>query len=147
MKKKLIIVAVLSLVLIFSANSMAQENDFLDFDLENREMMIGFDFPAVGWANYNKGGVIKGYKGINFGLGYTDKRYMEPGMKMGKMNTFWSWGTLSVIYPYAEVGIDYPFVINQEKDGFWTVTGSVGALVDMESPVTPFPRLGISYHF
>ena len=147
MKKSLILIMFLSLILILSGTSMADEHKTLDFNLENREMMIGFDFPAVGWANYTANGTIKGYKGINFGLGYTDKRYMEAGIKAEQFNTFWSWGTIAVIYPYAEVGVDYPFAFNGQNNSFWTITGSIGAVVDIETPVRPFPRLGVSYHF
>ncbi|MGM0437336.1 MAG: hypothetical protein ACQEQD_03600 [Bacillota bacterium] len=152
MKKSLILIAFLSLLLIFSGNSMAAENDFLDFDLENRQMVIGFDFPALGWANYNENGAIKGYRGINIALGYTDKRYMEAGIKQGEINPYWSWGTTELIKPYANIGVDYPFALNSETGGFWTVTGSIGARMNFNSSfeninAEVFPWIGGSYHF
>ena len=152
MKKYIVLVVFMSLFLLFSGNTMAQESDLLDFDLENREMVIGLNFPAIGWAQYNESGAITGYKGINIELGYTDKRYMEAGIKQGKFNTFWSWGTTDLIRPYANIGVDYPFALNTETGDFWTATGAIGAKINFNDSfenVSPeaLPWIGVSYHF
>ncbi|MGM0410534.1 MAG: hypothetical protein ACQEQF_07185 [Bacillota bacterium] len=151
MKKYMILTVFMSLMLVFSGSTIAAESDFFDFNLENREMVVGIDFPAVGWANYENG-AIAGYKGINLGVGYTDKRYMEAGIKQGEINPYWSWGTTELIKPYANIGIDYPFALNTETGGFWTVSGSIGARINFDDSfdnVTPevLPLIGVSYHF
>ena len=146
MKKYLILSIALSLILVFSGSTIAQESDFLNLDLENREMVVGLDYPAVGWANYENG-AIAGYKGVNIALGYTDKRYMEPGIKQGEINTFYSFGTVAVYNPYVEVGVDYPFALNTATGEFWTATFAGGAAYIFDAGVTPVPRLGVSYHF
>lgn len=151
MKKYMVLTVFMSLMLVFSGSIMAQDGDFLNLDLENREMVVGFDFPTIAWANYENG-AIAGYKGINMTVGYTDKRYMEAGIKQDELNPYWSWGTTELVKPYANIGVDYPFVIDTETGGFWTVTGSVGARMNFDDSfdnidAQAFPWLGISYHF
>ena len=137
MKKYLILVAFLSLVVLISGNSLAASDN-----LNDHEMMVGLGFPTVGWAQYNEAQELTGYKGINIGLGYSSKNYMEPGLKEGEFNTYWGWGTVALIWPYGELGVDYPFAVS-ENGNFWTAGGSITVL----APLIPSPTVNFSYHF
>jgi hypothetical protein len=107
----------------------------------DHKYMLGSSFPNLGWAQYNDDGLLTGYTGFNLTVGYSAKYYFTPGMKADTFNTYWGWGTLFVILPYVEAGVDYPFA--EAKNGsFWTVTGSVGLYCFI-----PAPSISLSYRF
>ena len=122
----LMLVFVLSISLILSAGTaLAEENGNPErIMIEDADMMAGFDLPTVGWARANEEGEIIGYRGVNLGLGYSEKRYFEP-MEFEEFNVFWGFGTVALILPYVEIGGDYAFA--QRDDGsFFTVGAAVG---------------------
>lgn len=79
-------------------------------------MVIGLDFPTIGWVRYDQEGFIRGAWGFNFGLGVSSRNYTaKEGLQPEKLNFFWGWGTIAVIVPYIEFGITYPLLVNADK--------------------------------
>ena len=128
MKRKIVIFGVLLIAasLLFGFTTVqADEHESPErIMIEDADMMAGFDLPTVGWARANEEGEIIGYRGVNFGLGYSEKRYFDP-MEFEEFNPYWGFGTVALIIPYVEVGGDYAFA--QRDDGtFFTVGGAIG---------------------
>ncbi|MFW6266621.1 MAG: hypothetical protein ACOC21_03535 [Halanaerobiales bacterium] len=154
MKKYIPLVFLLTLILLFSGNTIAEEN-VLNLNENNHEMMVGLDLPSVGWAQYNDSGLLTGYRGINLLVGYSAKNYMNPGIKNEHFNTFWGWGTYGLINPYVELGADYPFAVEESSGNYWSVGGSIGAFaplvsieeVNFDYPVFPTANISVSYRF
>ena len=122
----LLLTLVIAISLIFvSGSALADEHESpVRIMIEDADMMAGFDLPTVGWARANEEGEIIGYRGVNFGLGYSEKRYFDP-MEFEEFNPYWGFGTVALIIPYVEVGGDYAFA--QRDDGtFFTVGGAIG---------------------
>ncbi|MDC0036629.1 hypothetical protein OAJ27_00095 [bacterium] len=63
-------------------------------------------FSSIRKPQADENGNLIGYKGINFGLGYSSDNYYKP-VKVGEWNSFWRWGTVLVAIPYIGVGTDY----------------------------------------
>lgn len=135
-KTALIMFGALTLVLLVTAGVGAA--DLSDVAKETPEKTIGIDLPQYGWAMKNDQGQITGYRGFNLLVGYSQKNYFEPGLKTEQFNPYWGWGTVIVLFPYAEVGGDYIFEPN-ENGNAWALGGAVG-----------FPygvRFNLSYRF
>ena len=138
----LVLVLSLSMVMAFGTVEAAPE----PITMNDNDMMVGLDRPTVGWATTNDAGEITGYRGVNLGLGYSEKRYFNS-LTMEEFNTYWGFGTTALILPYIEVGGDYPFA-RRDDGSFFSVGGAISANVYWEEPyVVPIPRLSLSYHF
>lgn len=72
---------------------------------------IGLSLVGYAWNVETEDGMPTRLQAVNWGLGYTDKRYFSPA-EVGSFNWWWAWGTVSVIVPYIAVGGDY--YINQQ---------------------------------
>jgi len=138
MKKSLLIVFTLVVSLFLLTTVAGAEGELIE---KSSDKMIGFDMPSYGWAQHNEQGQITGYKGFNFGLGYSEKIYFEPGLKEGEWNNYWGWGTVLVLVPYGEVGTEYVFA-KQDNGAFWTAGGSLQMIT-----ILPSASLKASYHF
>ena len=148
MSKKLLIVCLLmGLILIFAAGVSAESS----ITIEDNNMMVGLDLPTVGWAISNEVGEITGYRGVNLGLGYSEKRYFDP-MKYSSFNTYWGFGTIAIIMPYGEIGGDYAFA-RQSDGSFFTLGGRVGLVLplvgveEVDMPLLPMAGISLSYRF
>ncbi|MEM2368643.1 MAG: hypothetical protein QXQ50_10470 [Candidatus Bathyarchaeia archaeon] len=63
-------------------------------------LVIGLDFPTIGWVRYDKDGAIRGTWGFNLGLGISSRTYTaKDGLQPEKLNFFWGWGTLAILFP------------------------------------------------
>ena len=67
---------------------------------------FGLDLPALGWLQRNSSGQINADFGINYALGFSYRSYIEP-LKTNQLVSYWSVGTVAVIFPYIGVGLDY----------------------------------------
>ncbi len=70
---------------------------------------VGIPFlslPLFSWAKYDQNNQLRGFRGINYGLGYSSKTYFNPPIKHA-WNTFWQWGTVYFLIPYIGVGTEY----------------------------------------
>ena len=94
-------------------------------------MEVGGFETLVGWKNYTPGGQLESITGINWGLGFTYKRYFDR-LQQKAFNPYWMLGTVAVIVPMAGIGVDY--VIDQD----WTVGGALAL---------PLTNLHVSYSF
>ncbi|MFW6257066.1 MAG: hypothetical protein ACOC2O_02880 [Bacillota bacterium] len=151
MKRKILIMSLLVTLsfFVFSGTSFADEH----LNPDHTEMMIGFDFPTVGWAMSNSAGEINGYRGANFMIGYSEKRYFES-LRFREFNPYWGWGTVALISPYIEVGGDYPFA-RQEDGSFFAVGAHIGVGANLgnlndlgyEGNIFPIPLVSFSYRF
>ncbi|AZR72855.1 hypothetical protein BBF96_05300 [Anoxybacter fermentans] len=131
MNKVLVILFFCTLLLTLSVEVLAQEKP---------EYIIGINnFPNFGWAQYNKEGKITGYKGINVLLGYSQKMYFEPGIKLNSFNPFWGLGTVGLIIPYGVVGVEYAIPVDDEKN-YFTISAEIGLVL-----MVPITGIGISY--
>ncbi|HHU93338.1 MAG TPA: hypothetical protein GXZ20_09435 [Halanaerobiaceae bacterium] len=139
MKKRIILPLLILSFLMISVTILADNTKYIG---QNIDYQVGLDLPNVGWAYHDEEGNLKGFRGINLGLGYSQKTYFEPGLKEGKFNNFWGWGTVALIIPYGEIGTEYPFAL-QENGSFWTVGGALYVYF----PIIPGARIGVSYHF
>jgi len=75
--------------------------------------------------------------GINLGLGYSMRHYTSSdGMRPGRLNFYWGWGTLVLILPYVEFGVSYPIALGGESQ----FVVDLGALYII-------PYIGLSFHF
>ncbi|GBR76707.1 hypothetical protein NO2_1215 [Candidatus Termititenax persephonae] len=93
-------------------------------------MEIGAFETLVGWKHYTPGGQLESIMGVNCLMGFTYKRYFGR-LQAQAINPYWMLGTVFVVVPMANIGLDY--VIDQN----WTVGGALGIL----------PNLHVSYSF
>jgi len=151
MKKQSIIILLCLCVLVLGSSLLVSANDdIVGCDVEK---IVGFDFPVFGWAQHNEEGKLTGYKGINIegllasnrgvnlGLGYSQKDYIKSGLEINDFNPYFGFGTWSIIIPYVEVGVDYVFEVN-EDGSFLTVGGSVSLTFPL-----PSAKMSLAYHF
>ena len=127
-------------VLLFATSIASADGQVITTE-EFGSSTIGLEFPNYGSARTNEANEIIGYRGINLGLGYSSKHYFEP-LKAETFNPYWQWGTVGLILPYAGVGGDYVFAVDQEAGNFWTVGGSINLVT-----VIPAPQITLSYKF
>lgn len=156
MKKRIISILALSLVLLIisSGSILAADNNVTKDQLlkapEQQEAQkeitssVGLAKPAFGSFKYNKEGKVKAIKGINWGLGYTYRNYFTPGLEEG-FNGYWEAGTVAIIAPYAEVGTDFVFAM--EDDGsHWSVSAGIMAMTNFNDKYV-LPSLGVARRF
>ena len=100
--------------------------------------IVGWSFPALGWARHNRQGDLIGFTGPNLGLGWSWKRYIQP-FRMDGINTYCSFGTLGFIVPYIMVGIDYCASIGEQAGlGVSFEIGPSPTLLFQEQPYLVF---------
>ncbi|MEM1684296.1 MAG: hypothetical protein QW650_08020 [Thermofilum sp.] len=117
-------------------------------------MVIGLDFPTLGWVRYDKDGAIRGTWGFNLGLGISSRTYTaKDGLQLEKLNFFWGWGTLAILVPYLEIGATYAFPMDTDKlfcvsaGGIVAFAGLVAALAGYPLPWWVYPAPYISFSF
>lgn len=104
-----------------------------------KELILGWDKPSLGWVRYNDEGEITGYRGVNIWLGYSSRTYFEPGVEYYSLNPFWGWGTVAIITPYAEAGVDYIIPLKAGERHL-----NAGARIGIAT-IIPFLNIQVSY--
>ncbi len=137
MKKLTYLVAALLILCFLTVGAEADENleQVITRD-RGPSTIIGFDLPTIGWARYDAKDRLVGWRGINLGIGYSQKTYFDP-LKMDQFNPFWEVGTIALIIPYLGIGAEYPFAVGDEGN-YVSFSGAIGLYV---------ARIGVSYAF
>ncbi len=151
--KKIILVSSLFALAIFLAAALTVEAAPRTITADEADMIAGFDRPTYGWARVNDNNEITGYRGVNYFLGYSEKRYLNP-LKIDDLNFFWGFGTQALVLPYIGGGVD--FTLGQRDDGsFFSIGGGIHLSATRVysiargniSPLTFLPSISLSYRF
>jgi len=78
---------------------------------------------VLSWTNYNEGGELTGYNGINLGLGVSFRTFLT---KATQANLYWGWGTVVLVLPYIEFGVTYQTDWVVIDVGTWWIYPRVG---------------------
>lgn len=76
-------------------------------------IIVGLSLPTIGTVEYDTSGRIVATRGLNFLLGVSYRRYFRS-LHSG-LNFFWGSGTIILIIPYWEFGLDYAIPLGYKQ--------------------------------
>lgn len=136
-KKQLSLVVLFLLLFTLPSHARNHNNENI---APSSSYVLGIDFPNFGWVQKNPSGEIIGYKGINLALGYSQKSYFKS-YEYRKLNPYWGFGTVGLLFPYGVIGGDYALPIDNNGSSL-----NIGLGI-MVAVFVPAPYLAISYVF
>lgn len=92
-----------------------------------------YSINSISKLQYNENNKITGFKGFNFRLGYSERRYFKP-LKVSSLNPYYEFGTVLLIAPYAKIGVDYTYANPFNSNNLISIGISMFGILSDESP-------------